>query len=62
MIKMDFMLECENCPHLEVTSNSIELTSWANFPIYEHTVTCENIQRCKLMREYLRKEMKKDGN
>ena len=61
MIETNFMEECENCPHLEVTKNSLELTAWGESR-YSHTITCEHIETCQLMKAHLRKEMQKNGN
>lgn len=61
MITTQFMKECENCPHLEVTLNTIVLQSMMADE-YRHIITCERINECKSIKEYLRKEMMKDGN
>ena len=62
MIKTNFMDECENCPHLELTKETIDLASWAEKGWYEHIITCEHIEKCKDIKDHLRKEMQKDGN
>ena len=62
MIKMDFMVECENCPHLELTLDSIALQRLGAGDEYHHTITCEHRDKCEVMKAYLKKELIKNGN
>ena len=61
MIKLEFMDECEDCPHLEETTDTIELTSWGEYHRYVHTISCAHMKKCKMIKEHLRKEMQKNG-
>lgn len=60
MINMRFMQECEKCPYLEVKLNSIEIGTMSNTK-YNHIITCEHIEVCQTLKEYLRKEMNENG-
>ena len=62
MIKTDFMAECANCPHLEVKAISFNLQNWGNETWYEHTITCEHMDKCRCIKEHLGREMQKNGN
>ena len=59
MIETDFMDECKNCPHLDVTQRSMPMLSDGD-PIW-HIITCKHIEKCKIMKMNLRKEMLKNG-
>ena len=61
MIETNFMKECENCPHLEVTSNTTVIQSMEGNG-YWYTITCVNINKCQDIKAHLRKEMQDDGN
>ena len=61
MITTNFMKECENCPHIEVALNTVELSAMVKVE-YHHTITCERINECRDIKEHLRKEMLKNGN
>ena len=62
MIINHFMEECENCPHLEVIANSMELFCWETHPNYDHTITCKHLEKCESIKNHLKEEMKKNGN
>ena len=62
MIRTEFMTECENCPHLEVTLHSITMQRWGASDEYLHTIACEHTDKCELIKEHLKKELIKNGN
>ena len=57
MISTNFMVECEGCPNLEVAQDTLAITC-----DYIHTITCVHMDKCRLLKEHLRKEMQKNGN
>lgn len=59
MIETNFMDECENCPHLDVTKDCVG--RWTDGDSIWHVITCKHIEKCKTMKRYLRKEMLKNG-
>ena len=59
MIKTNFMKECENCPHLQVTQNSFKFSYINGDDKHEHTITCENMEKCRSIKEHLEKELNK---
>ena len=61
MIKTDFMNECDNCPFLEVTLNTLCAQTFER-DTYFHTITCARMDECKKIIEHLRKETENYGN
>ena len=61
MIKVNLMEMCDNCPLFDVTVTSHEY-DFNGERVYDRTITCNNICMCEMHLEYLRKEVKKNGN
>ena len=62
MIRLDLLEPCENCPDLYPIKTG-EFTTRCGYDEEHHcTITCENINRCKSILEYLTKEVNKNGN
>lgn len=62
MIELDTLDVCENCLLFHpVLADGLVLTNLSGDTVF-HRVTCENIDRCKLLLKNLRKEINKNGN
>ena len=62
MINLSLLDICDRCPNFEATSNltyTIETLDFSE-PMYE--VTCKHIEKCNVMYDYVKKEVKKNGN
>lgn len=62
MINLELLEPCQNCSHLEPIKTD-EYDTFCNFEAEHHcTITCANIEKCNALIEYLKKEVKKNGN
>ena len=62
MIELNILDACENCLLFRpVLADDFILTNLSGDTVF-HKVTCENIDRCKVLLKHLRKETNKDGN
>ena len=62
MIELKTLDVCENCLHFNpVLADDLVLTNLSCDTVF-HTVTCENMERCKELVKHLRKEINKNGN
>ena len=62
MIKLDLLPVCDNCPEFEpVKTGEYNIMCMGEVVESNCTITCENMDKCKAMFEYLQKEVKKDG-
>ena len=62
MIELQVMDICENCLRFTpVLADDLILTTLSGDKVF-HTVTCEDIDRCKVLLKHLRKETNKNGN
>ena len=61
MINLQLLEVCEKCSRLTPKREYIgDLThGWESEPVWH--ITCENIDTCRAMLEYLTKEVKKNG-
>lgn len=58
MITLELLRECDNCPEFEVHQNTQCADLLDGRTICYHTVTCEHIEKCRNLIEYLRKDGK----
>lgn len=62
MIELNLLDVCENCLLFHpVLADDLILTNLSGDTVF-HKVTCENIDRCKLLLKNLRKVEDKNGN
>lgn len=61
MIELDTLDVCENCLNFNpVLADGLVLTSLSGDTVF-HKVTCENIDKCKMLLKQLRKAINEDG-
>ena len=62
MIELNVLDVCENCLNFcPVLADDFILTNLSGDTVF-HKVTCESIDKCKVLLKHLRKETMKDGN
>ena len=61
MIKLDLLEPCEHCPDLEPIKKNEFGVMCDNKMEYHCTITCQDIDKCKVLLAYLTKEVKKNG-
>lgn len=62
MIKLELLDACQNCPDLQpIKTNGVELMCMGEVIERTCTITCVNIDKCRVLLEYLQKEVKKNG-
>ena len=61
MIYLELLDACQNCSNFQPTKTGEYDVLYGGKPEHHCTVTCENIEKCKTLLAYLRKEEKKNG-
>lgn len=60
MIELNVLDVCENCLLFSpVLQDDLVLTNLSGDTVF-HKVTCENIEKCKVLEKHLRKEIQKN--
>ena len=63
MIKFDLLDACRNCPDLEpIKTDAYNIMHWGEIVDRECTVTCKNIEKCRVLLKHLQKEVENNGN
>ncbi len=62
MIKLELLDACQNCPDFDpIKTNGYDLMCMGEVIERNCTITCENIEECRALLDYLKKEEKKNG-
>ena len=61
MIYLELLDACQNCSDLKPTKTGEYDVLYGGEAQHHCTVTCENIEKCRRLIAYLRKEEKKNG-
>ena len=62
MITLDLLPVCEDCPEFEpVKTDNYNIMHFGKVVESNCKITCENIDKCKAILEYLQKEVRKNG-
>ena len=60
MIELDVLDVCENCLLFRpVLADELVLTTFSDVTVF-HRVTCEDMEKCKMLKENLRKALEKN--
>lgn len=62
MIQLDLLEACHKCPDFEPKKVHLynTIVGMEYIPCYD--VTCENIEKCRVLLEHLKKEVNKNGD
>ena len=63
MIKLDLLGACHTCSNFEpIKTNEYNVMYMGKVAEVRCTVTCSNIDKCRVLLAHLRKEVNKNGN